>query len=163
LDEASRKLAFVSTTSADTERHQLLNESIGTFVPEQADKAGGELETSVVSWIYTPKTYLYLIVADTSPLCFFPDKVGQLFKVGISVNPSVRLRSLQTGNPFRLSFWSAQVAWGPDAALMALLERTVHSNLSHLATVGEWFFGDPQFAADLTERVVVELECGSQQ
>lgn len=70
-------------------------------------------------------SYIYVIGSDEPP-----------YKVGISKNPTRRLKSLQTGCPKKLKILSIK----ETAALKTKpLESIIHYNLSKYKTVGEWF------------------------
>lgn len=59
------------------------------------------------------------------------------FKIGFSLNPQLRLRKLQTGNPRPLALVST---WPGDA----VLERLLHEHFAEHRGEGEWFAPAPE-------------------
>jgi len=59
----------------------------------------------------------------------------RLFKIGVSKNPEVRLRNLQTGNPHTLHLLKTF----PCRVPAYKAERIIHNHLSHVHVRGEWF------------------------
>jgi hypothetical protein len=57
-------------------------------------------------------------------------------KLGISNDPSKRVRQLQTGHVGQLRLWHAEPA---EAAKVKSLERLLHRDLRHHRVRGEWF------------------------
>jgi hypothetical protein len=67
-----------------------------------------------------------------------PDKSDKIaFKVGISVNPERRLKSIQTGCHFEVAILTS--AWFRGTKQAREFEVQVHSCLKTLNTHGEWF------------------------
>ena len=60
---------------------------------------------------------------------------GDHVKIGTSVNPIPRLKSLQTGNPRKLEILATMIG-GRDT------EKSLHDQFSHLRVSGEWFRPD---------------------
>lgn len=58
-------------------------------------------------------------------------------KVGISANPWGRLKSLQTGAPFRMAI--AATFWTPSRDIARALETAFHTVKATHRTNGEWF------------------------
>jgi len=63
---------------------------------------------------------------------FFVNEKYKFCKIGYSINPSERLRAIQTGCPFELTI--AGIIKGDYSN-----ERDFHSVFKHLRTYGEWF------------------------
>lgn len=58
-------------------------------------------------------------------------------KIGIAINPSNRLRSIQTGSPDKLTFYAL---WLFDSSEKARsMEAACHRNFKSKRRVGEWF------------------------
>jgi hypothetical protein len=70
-------------------------------------------------------SYIYVIGGDEPP-----------FKVGISKDPTKRLKNLQTGHPYPIRIHSLTETC---VTKTKLLETVIHRNLKHLRTSGEWF------------------------
>jgi hypothetical protein len=69
--------------------------------------------------------YIYVIGSDQPP-----------YKVGISLDPSKRLKALQTGHPCKLRIHSIKET---SSDKTKLLETVIHHHLKHYKTHGEWF------------------------
>jgi len=63
-------------------------------------------------------------------------------KIGIAVNPSARLKELQTGHPARLSVLATVL--GPDS-----LEGDYHVRFAEHRLEGEWFARHPDILAEI--------------
>ena len=100
-------------------------------------------------------TWLYIIVADVSSLPVVPTKNGVPFKVGISRDPHKRLKQLQTGCPFKLSFHYSDLTTGFDNTI-GRDEKELHRRLSRLTVLGEWFWGDPDEAYEICNDITNE-------
>jgi len=75
---------------------------------------------------YTPmKSYIYVIGTTNPP-----------YKVGISINPARRLKTLQTGHPEKLQILHITET---EITRTKLLETVIHRNLKHYRQTGEWF------------------------
>lgn len=71
-------------------------------------------------------SYVYIIGEENNPP----------YKVGISKNPKLRLKNLQTGHPRPLKIHSVKETDGFKAKL---LETIIHKNINQYKTNGEWF------------------------
>jgi len=58
------------------------------------------------------------------------------YKIGITNNPTIRLKNLQTGHPSKLRIHHIEPI--PDDQVR-LLEQTIHKTIKHKKTHGEWF------------------------
>ena len=58
-----------------------------------------------------------------------------LIKIGVSTNPSERIRGLQIGSPFELQF----VYKTKDSPLACSLEKWLHRKMEEMCVRGEWF------------------------
>lgn len=66
---------------------------------------------------------------------------GEYLKVGFSVDPKKRLKSLKTGSPREIKIvWQTICAYNSVDALKE--EKKLHRRLSNFAVRGEWFKGD---------------------
>lgn len=79
--------------------------------------------------------FVYLIVAD----CLFGVNDDDLFKVGVSYNPALRLRQLLTACPHGLRI--ASVWKYPDRDTAVHIERAFHDRYADWRVKGEWFAG----------------------
>lgn len=70
-------------------------------------------------------SYIYIIGGDVPP-----------YKVGISKNPEKRLKSLQTGFPYKLTLHDKRPT---EVDKVKLLETIIHRNINLYKTQGEWF------------------------
>ena len=81
------------------------------------------------------KRFLYILSLDGSP---------NVCKIGISVNPKQRSKTLQTGSPDKISVIRA---WAFDDLYDAKHSETaMHSALSEYQKIGEWFSISPEKA-----------------
>ena len=73
-----------------------------------------------------------------------------LIKVGISKNPTKRVKQLQTGNGQKLTLLFTEKFECTRQELLKI-EKKIHSDLSHLCTkkVGEWF----KINSDILDRI----------
>jgi aryl-alcohol dehydrogenase-like predicted oxidoreductase len=67
-------------------------------------------------------------------------------KIGFSANVERRLKSLQTGNPDKLTIHHVEPV---PKEQVRLLERKIHKDLAHYRLKGEWFNLTSQEAVDL--------------
>jgi hypothetical protein len=67
-------------------------------------------------------------------------------KMGFSANVERRLKSLQTGNPDKLTIHHVEPV---PKEQVRLLERKIHKDLAHYRLKGEWFNLTSQEAVDL--------------
>ena len=72
------------------------------------------------------ETFVYVIAARPEGPC----------KIGFSVNPTKRLRQLQTGHPEILRIHHVQ---GFEEKRAKLIERIIHRTISYKRQTGEWF------------------------
>lgn len=72
-------------------------------------------------------------------------------KVGVAVDVNVRLGTLQNGNPRPLRVAFYQKVSNPYA-----IERCVHSVLTKVRAVGEWFWTDSETAVAAVQHVIVD-------
>lgn len=72
---------------------------------------------------YKPPTFLYVIA----------DLQNRLVKIGRSISPGARLRSLKTGNGSELRLWAYCEHKSP------FTEREIHGRLADFRISGEWF------------------------
>ena len=76
--------------------------------------------------------YLYLVHMENTTL----------YKIGMSLDPELRLRTLQTGNPYVLRLLHMQAVHDMLSAEVSLHERFAHARVENIL-VREWFdFGD---------------------
>ena len=62
---------------------------------------------------------------------------GEYIKIGVSTDPTSRLRQIQTGNPRPIGVW---LAWGYCSAKNAFqTEAWLHARFADKQTIGEWF------------------------
>ncbi len=73
------------------------------------------------------KTHVYVIEASPS---------GEV-KIGITASPKGRIRSIQTGSPYKVSFAFVSDPLPRSAAIRA--ERQLHEQFDDCGLVGEWF------------------------
>lgn len=59
-------------------------------------------------------------------------RAGKTVKIGVSDNPNLRLRELQTGNPFRLKLLGVMAG-------EYMVEKELHSLFERFRLEGEWF------------------------
>lgn len=78
-----------------------------------------------------------------SSLYVIAEASGQQSKIGISANPSKRLRELQTGHPFPLQIHYSEET---DETRARIIERFIHDSVGYLRTRGEWFDMSPDEA-----------------
>lgn len=77
---------------------------------------------------------------------------SEFLKVGVAVDPSKRLKELQTGAPLRLRLYQAIKI---DTAKLAYkYEKAVHRQLAPFATAGEWFKVAPPIAVEAITFVI---------
>ena len=70
---------------------------------------------------------------------------GKEVKIGRSVNPGQRLRSLQTSSPVRYTLWGFCPEKSP------LTEKELHQRLKDFRIGGEWFLTSPEVRAAVEE------------
>ena len=70
-------------------------------------------------------SYIYIIGSDKPP-----------YKIGISKNPELRLKNIQTGHPHRLQILELRET---DSKRTKLLESVIHKHLDQYRMKGEWF------------------------
>lgn len=70
-------------------------------------------------------SYIYIIGTNQPP-----------YKIGITINPEQRLRSLQTGFPYPLKILYLEKCLINE---YKQLEKEIHNTLSYKRTKGEWF------------------------
>ena len=84
------------------------------------------------------KRFLYILSLDGSP---------NICKIGISINPEQRVKTLQTGSPLRINVFRA---WSfDDLKDVKQFEEIMHAALSEYQMIGEWFGASPDRAAEL--------------
>ena len=98
---------------------------------------------------YALNRYVYIICRVVN------GQITQPVKIGISNNPIVRLRELQTGSPHKLIILRSLLCrnW-PDAAD---IERKMHAELSRFCEDGEWFNVDPILAVIIAAALTHEM------
>ena len=73
------------------------------------------------------------------------------YKIGVSADPKARLRSLQTGNPSKLTLIHVKEV---SDQYSVLTEQAIHKALAFLRLEGEWFYIPPAvFGVDFLERL----------
>lgn len=77
---------------------------------------------------------------------------GDLQKIGFSKNVEKRLKSLQTGNPQKLTIHHKEPV--PEDRVR-LLERKLHQELNYLRSNGEWFHMNSKDAVQLVQFAVI--------
>lgn len=83
-------------------------------------------------------------------------KAGDYFKVGITQNLSKRIKQIQTGCPLKIS---RVYYYTLDTKSEALeLEKEIHTFLSKVSTVGEWFLTQDGFFYDIESYVKVKYK-----
>lgn len=83
---------------------------------------------------------------------------GQFIKIGISKNPSMRIRNLQVGNPRPIEVvrvWDCYDEMGLDAYKA---EKTLHNELKDVRQCGEWFLYEGDDFTSLLEAVSRKVE-----
>lgn len=70
-------------------------------------------------------SYIYIIGSDNPP-----------YKIGISKNPELRLKNIQTGHPHKLQILELRET---DSKRTKLLESVIHKHLNNYRMTGEWF------------------------
>lgn len=73
------------------------------------------------------ETFVYVIASDQSP---------NQVKIGMSRDPSRRVKQLQTGHATLLQVFHKQAF---PAKNTRMIEQIIHKNLGHLKLKGEWF------------------------
>ena len=91
-------------------------------------------------------------------------KIAGPCKVGVSLLPSARLLSLQTGNPIRLEF--VFIFMAPTKEIALALELAFHVVLAEHRLEGEWFNVDPTHAvhamcANIREHLATQVGLSS--
>lgn len=76
--------------------------------------------------------YKRLHIEDSIPPCVYAIKGGDMVKFGLSKNPEVRLKNLQTGSPQILTLLGA--IGGSE-----IIEMAIHRILCDYHSHGEWF------------------------
>lgn len=74
-------------------------------------------------------------------------RCGDAVKIGVSVDPNVRLEALQTGAPGKLTLMAVIPKAGPR-------ENECHQRLEHLRIHGEWF----RYGFEI-DALIKELSC----
>jgi hypothetical protein len=69
--------------------------------------------------------YIYVIGGTSKP-----------YKIGITNNPTRRLKNLQTGHPSKLKIYHLEPI--PDDQIR-LIEQNIHKTIKYKKTHGEWF------------------------
>jgi hypothetical protein len=82
-------------------------------------------------------------------------KGSELSKVGISQNPSSRVRDLSTASPYELELFHAFRL--PDREDARLLELAFHTTMKRKQTQGKWFAMHPQEATGLMIQNIIQF------
>lgn len=94
--------------------------------------------------------FSYVLFNTMSDFVYIIGNNDDLIKVGISKNPTKRVKQLQTGNGQKLTLLFTEEFECTRQELLKI-EKKIHSDLSHLCTkkVGEWF----KINSDILDRI----------
>lgn len=94
--------------------------------------------------------FSYVLFNTMSDFVYIIGNNDDLIKVGISKNPTKRVKQLQTGNGHKLTLLFTEEFECTRQELLKI-EKKIHSDLSHLCTkkVGEWF----KINSDILDRI----------
>lgn len=95
-------------------------------------------------------SFVYLVECDVGEgVGALPMHARAYYKIGVAANPKIRLKELQTGNPFKLRIVKTE----PTASAFQL-ERRLHGAMASSRREGEWFYSTPNHIIKTWHRIV---------